>query len=66
MSTKKQVTIEIDSEGNVAIEAHGYQNGECRSATEAIEDALGVVGTRTMKKGGSCTVQTDATHHRRN
>lgn len=55
---KKSVTIEIDEQGNVAVEAHGYTNGECRSATEALEEALGQVSAREMKKGGACVRQT--------
>jgi len=56
-ANKKYVDIEIDPQGNVTIEAEGYTDGSCRAATEAIEDALGQVGERKMKRGGACEVK---------
>jgi len=39
----KTITIEIDAEGNVKVEAHGYKGTGCKDATKAIEAALGTV-----------------------
>jgi len=57
MPAKKHIDIEIDPEGNTTIEAEGYTDGSCRTATEAIEKALGGVQNRTMKQGGACDVK---------
>jgi len=39
----KTITIDIDTEGNVKVEAHGYQGHGCKDATFALEQALGKV-----------------------
>ncbi len=39
----KTITIEIDAEGNVKVEAHGYKGIGCKDATKALEKALGAV-----------------------
>lgn len=56
-ASKKYIDIDIDPQGNVNIEAEGYTDGSCRTATEAIEEALGAVNQRKMKKGGACDVK---------
>lgn len=53
----KHINIEIDDEGNTVVEAEGYTDGSCRTATEAIEKALGGVANREMKIGGACDVK---------
>lgn len=50
--SEKSVEVVIDAEGNTQIEAKGYTDGSCRSATDAIEKALGGVSTREMKDHG--------------
>jgi hypothetical protein len=57
MPAKKQIEVVIDEEGNTTIEAQGYTDGSCRTATDALEKALGSVETRQMKKGGACDVK---------
>jgi hypothetical protein len=51
--TEKSVEVVIDAEGNTQIEAKGYTDGSCRSATDAIEKALGGVSARQMKDHGA-------------
>lgn len=53
----KSITIEIDEEGNTKVEADGYTDGSCRTATEPFEKALGAVEERKMKIGGACAVK---------
>ena len=50
--SKKEIIVLIDKDGKPQIEAVGYTDGSCRSATEAIEKALGGVTERKMKRGG--------------
>ena len=49
---KKSVEVVIDAEGNTQIEAKGYTDGSCRSATDAIEQALGGITHREVKDHG--------------
>lgn len=46
---KKSIEITIETTGDVQVEAMGYTDGSCRTATDAIEKALGGVNTREMK-----------------
>lgn len=46
---KKTITITIDADGAVTVEAHGYNGHGCTEATKAVEEALGVVSNRTKK-----------------
>jgi hypothetical protein len=46
-----EVTIDMDT-GDSSVEAFGYKDGKCRTATEEIEKALGKVKTRTVKDPG--------------
>lgn len=38
----KEITIEIDKDGNTKVATSGYRGKECKQATKAIEDALGM------------------------
>lgn len=53
----QSLTIDIDEEGNVTIDAAGFTGGACRTATEALEEALGTVKNRELKEGGACSVE---------
>ena len=45
----KSIEIEVSPEGDVKIEAVGFHGKGCEQATEAIEQALGIVGSRKKK-----------------
>ena len=48
--TKEFVEVSIDMDtGEAAVEAFGYKDGKCRTATEDIEKALGKVKARKVK-----------------
>lgn len=49
----RKIVITFDDKGGSNIEAFGFTGGECLKATKSIEEALGKVGPRTMKSGGS-------------
>jgi hypothetical protein len=55
--SKKQIELTIDETGNTTIDVEGYTDGSCRTATEAIEKALGGVTDRKTKTGGACDVK---------
>jgi hypothetical protein len=57
MPAKKEIELTISETGDVAVEAHGFNDGSCRTATEALEKALGSVTDRKMKRGGACDVK---------
>ena len=42
----KQVTIEILPDGTMKLGAQGFKGAECKKATKALEEALGVVKDR--------------------
>ena len=54
---EKAIEMTIDEEGGMTLEAEGYTDGSCRTATEAFEKALGSVGNRNMKTPSGGTVQ---------
>jgi hypothetical protein len=45
----KAITIDIDTEGQVTIEATGFKGSACEKATAEIEKALGTVASRKKK-----------------
>lgn len=45
----KKIIVDIDKNGEVKIEAQGYNNKECLKATKDLEEALGKVSDRKMK-----------------
>ncbi|MDB6017689.1 MAG: hypothetical protein JWR19_2178 [Pedosphaera sp.] len=45
----KTITVEIDANGQVTIEAAGFKGNACEKATEALEKALGVPSNRKKK-----------------
>jgi uncharacterized protein YuzE len=45
----QEIFIDIDEQGNVKIEAAGFEGTACKDMTKAIEDALGEV-TSVKKK----------------
>ena len=52
------ITIIVDKEGKVRMEAEGYTDGSCVTDTEPLERLYGKVKQRTMKAGGTCAVAT--------
>jgi len=45
----KTVIIDIDPDGGIKVEAHGFKGPGCEAATKAFEQALGTPGRRTKK-----------------
>jgi uncharacterized protein YuzE len=45
----QEIFIDIDEQGNVKIEAAGFEGSDCKALTEGIEKALGEV-TSVKKK----------------
>jgi hypothetical protein len=41
--------LRLRSNGDISVEAHGFQGKGCEAATKAIEEALGRPGKRTRK-----------------
>ncbi len=48
MATKKNITFTIDENGEVKIEVKGAPGEDCMKLTKEIEEALGMVGERSM------------------
>ena len=46
---KKTISIKVDTDGQVTIEANGYTGAECESATFPYEKAFGKVGSKRLK-----------------
>lgn len=46
---KQYIDITISPEGEIMIEAHGFEDLDCLKATKALEEALGQAATRQMK-----------------
>lgn len=47
----KSIEVDVAPDGEVKIEAFGFEGGACLAATKEIEDALGKTGNRKMKEG---------------
>ena len=45
----KEITIDIDRQGNTTIEATGFAGGECKDLTRGIEEALGETKSVKLK-----------------
>lgn len=45
----KTITITVDTDGSVEIDAQGFSGSECKDATKQIEDALGVKTSEKKK-----------------
>lgn len=45
----RQIIVIVDSDGNVKIEAVGYKGPACTKATQALEEALGMVKSRDKR-----------------
>ena len=45
----RRILVRISTQGDIVVEAEGFQGKGCQAATKAIEDALGKPGTRTRK-----------------
>ncbi len=45
----KTITVTVDPEGIVAIEASGFRGNSCEKATAALEAAMGLPGKRKHK-----------------
>ena len=45
----KQVVIDVKPDGEVIVDAQGFEGLECEQATKAIEQALGTVDNRQRK-----------------
>lgn len=61
MRDKKQIVIDIDSEGNCSIEGEGFLGPECAHFMEEIEEAI---GTRVSQKDKPEYSQRQATRDR--
>ncbi len=48
MATKKDIFFTIDENGEVKIEVKGAPGEDCMKLTKEIEEALGLVGERSM------------------
>ena len=46
---KPRIHVRVSPNGDIAVEAEGFQGKGCESATKAIEQALGTVRERTRK-----------------
>jgi hypothetical protein len=57
----KTLIVEIDSDGEVKIDAIGFKGTACEKATKAIEDALGVPSSRRKKPEYNISGTTAAT-----
>ncbi len=45
----EEITVTIDSQGKVTIEAEGFAGSSCTDATAQLEEALGVNPERSFK-----------------
>jgi hypothetical protein len=54
---QKYIEIEIDAEGVLRIEVHGFSDGSCKRATQNLEAALGKITGRKDKQGGRESLQ---------
>ena len=45
----QEIDIIIEANGDVTIDAKGFQGGECTQLTKELEQALGEVTRRTLK-----------------
>lgn len=45
----RRIHVRVSPNGDVSVEAEGFQGKGCEAATKAIEDALGGVRQRTRK-----------------
>ncbi len=46
----QEIEITIEANGDVKIEGKGFTGNECTALTKAIEDALGTVSKRELKR----------------
>ena len=46
---KKRIHVRVSPNGDISVEADGFQGKGCEAATRAIEDALGKPRERTRK-----------------
>lgn len=46
---QRSITVEVDVDGSVKIEGHGFSGPSCEKATKFLEDALGAVTKRSRK-----------------
>jgi len=47
--SRRRIHVRVSPNGDIAVEAQGYQGKGCEAATKAIEKALGTVRERTRK-----------------
>ena len=45
----KEITIDIETDGQVKVEGHGFRGNECTKLTADLEEALGAVESKTFK-----------------
>lgn len=45
----KRIKVTIGADGNVKIDAIGFQGAECEATTRELEESLGVAGKRIVK-----------------
>jgi len=46
---KETIIIEVDRDGHVSVEGHGFVGSDCLTLTADLERALGTVENRTLK-----------------
>jgi hypothetical protein len=49
MKNRRTIEVTVASTGEITIEAVAFQGADCEKATRYLEEALGVVSTRTKK-----------------
>jgi len=45
----KEITVDVDSDGSVSIDANGFSGADCEEATRFLEEALGKEQIRKRK-----------------
>lgn len=46
---RRTVEVHVATDGSLAIEAVAFRGSDCEQATRFLEEALGVIGTKTRK-----------------
>lgn len=49
MKAQRTIEITVSPNGDIQIEGIGFQGADCEKATKYLEEALGVVASRTKK-----------------
>ncbi|RYD84273.1 MAG: DUF2997 domain-containing protein [Verrucomicrobiaceae bacterium] len=49
MNGKRSIEVTVSPSGEITIDAVGFKGADCEQATRYLEEALGVVGTKSKK-----------------